>query len=348
MSLPLAKLTTIRQLGHFLGVSQDWLKSLDDKLGSQPESLIVKRWLWHPKRDVHRPVVTIRGDFREFHKRFVERVLVKYLQPSSHNHGSVRGRSILTNANRHAESRFVYACDVEGFFPSINQKRVYALFAKLGCAPDVARLCVRLCTWDNHLAAGFPASPFLSDQVPHAVDSRINAACVSRDLTYTRFVDDITVSGSYPIDEGFKSVVESIVREHGFRINRSKTRFGRIGAGIPITGVEFKDGHPRPERRFLNEIRIALSDAKALTENREPESEFLFSDQIAAKLRYVEWICKGLAAPMWKDFRLINWHQTEAIARARGYVRRRPEITAVGARPSWLPDEPVRQEVQPL
>ena len=53
-----------------------------------------------------------------------------------------------------------------------------------------------------HLALGLMTSPILADCLMMRVDQRIGGMCRKNKLVYTRFVDDITISGSFPIDSG--------------------------------------------------------------------------------------------------------------------------------------------------
>ena len=47
-----------------------------------------------------------------------------------YNHGFIKERSIITNAELHKGKRFVFNVDLEDFFPSINFGRVRGFFIK--------------------------------------------------------------------------------------------------------------------------------------------------------------------------------------------------------------------------
>ncbi len=115
-------------------------------------------------------------------------------------HGGVRGRSPRTNAKDHLGQRCVINLDVKKFFPKIRHYIVYRMFLKdLGFGRDVARLLTRLTTYDGQVPQGAPTSTAIANvllSVP--VDGPVTKRAKSLNVRYTRFVDDVTFSGSNP------------------------------------------------------------------------------------------------------------------------------------------------------
>jgi RNA-directed DNA polymerase len=147
-----------------------------------------------------REVLEIRKHWRLYLDRLYTRLLLPKLHPSDHSHGGVQGRSIVTNATAHSGSIYAYTADISNFFPSIHYTRIYDIFTKtFDCSPGVAHICTRLCTHNYHLAVGLPTSPILADQILHGVDARIGEACAKLGLQYTRYVDDMTITGQFDL-----------------------------------------------------------------------------------------------------------------------------------------------------
>lgn len=131
--------------------------------------------------------------------------------PSRYSHGGVPRRSILTNVRPHLGQSFVFTTDVSDFFPNIHQQRVFDLFCRLGCSPQVASLCTGLCTYRHCLAQGLITSPILADHLMCAVDRRIEGIRYKHDLIYTRFMDDLAISGPFDLKRsGIPSLVQRI------------------------------------------------------------------------------------------------------------------------------------------
>jgi RNA-directed DNA polymerase len=168
-------------------------------------------------------------------------------------HGFTRNKSIKTNASAHIGCREMLHLDIKDFFPSINVKRVVNFFKQLGYSPAVSFYFGRLCCKDGHLTQGSAASPGLSNQILGWVDFRLSALAKVGGLSYTRYADDITFSGS-SISWRLIPIISRILAENGFMVNEDKTRLvGPKGRKI-ITGISISSGSlkiPKETRRRL-------------------------------------------------------------------------------------------------
>src|SRR5690606_18461589 len=79
------------------------------------------------------------------------------------------------------------------------------------------------------LSVGAPSSPYLSNIVLKPFDSDIEAACYQFGVTYTRYADDLTFSGTSfeQLNRAKDFVLEWLRRtgSHHLQINREKTTF---------------------------------------------------------------------------------------------------------------------------
>lgn len=114
-------------------------------------------------------------------------------------HGGVRGRSPRSNATPHLGQPCVVNLDVRDFFPNVRHYVVYRMFRReLGFGRDVARLLTRLTTLDGQLPQGASTSTAIANVLALPIDRPISVEAERFDVRYTRFVDDITLSGSNP------------------------------------------------------------------------------------------------------------------------------------------------------
>ncbi len=138
-------------------------------------------------------------DLKDIQKRIRINIL-DHIDLDDGVHGGVRGRSPRTNAKDHLGQRCVINLDVKKFFPKIRHYIVYRMFHKdLGFGRDVARLLTRLTTYDGQVPQGAPTSTAIANvllSVP--VDGPVTKRAKSLNVRYTRFVDDVTFSGSNP------------------------------------------------------------------------------------------------------------------------------------------------------
>ena len=148
--------------------------------------------------------------------------------------GGIEKRSNISNAKLHQGKKFHFCTDIKQFFPSINNKMVYSMFVDLGFSPDVSRILTILTTYKGELPQGTPTSSHIANLVFQRIDNLILGVCKENGITYTRFIDDLSLSSS----KDFKSVSLQLleqVRQNGFKLNNGKT-FYKVGPTL-VTGV---------------------------------------------------------------------------------------------------------------
>ena len=128
------------------------------------------------------------------------------------------GASIRLNAIRHTGGSYMSKFDFKDFFPSIHWNDVAShLRVHLGGSLSEADIelatrlsCIRSASMDGLcLSVGAPSSPLLSNSVMFDFDSRVSAWCLERDISYTRYADDLTFSNSR---KGLATEIEQMVR----------------------------------------------------------------------------------------------------------------------------------------
>jgi RNA-directed DNA polymerase len=285
----------------------------------------------HKERDV----VCVNGRLRKYQLRLYRKLLKPRLRPSLYSHGGVPGHSIKSNAGAHIDSVFVYSTDVANFYPSISHQRVYRIFAgEMGCSPDVARICTKLCTFRGHLALGLITSPIIADQLMLGVDHRIGKMCAKHALVYTRYVDDISISAAFPIESGgFMKIVVEILGRHGFRVNPIKHQdedtHGRLSAGKCITKLVIKRGRLDVRAEYLEGVTKQLEDANRLAQGGECSGMYYTRDQIYGRIQFISWINPGRSSTLMRRFSAIDWECVEVEARVRGLIAVRKRLKKI-------------------
>jgi RNA-directed DNA polymerase len=293
-------------------------------LSQEPEQFVRHYTLLDPaKPGQHREVISVRGKLRLCQRRLLGRLFSKFFKPGECSHGGVRRRNIKTNAKRHLTSAWIFTTDVSQFFPSIHRRQVYRfLVTKEGCSPEVARLITRLCTYDHHLAPGLVTSPMLADQLFRPVDQRLSAVARSSGLIYTRFVDDISFSGSFDFERsGIPGLVVGILREHGYSVRAEKHRMGRADdPSMAVTQLRLKQGHLDVRREYVDKLSERMSQLLALSHGDVYAGEYLTRDQLEGRVRFVCWVNPGRGGPLWRQFRQLDWKAIEREALQRHLV----------------------------
>jgi RNA-directed DNA polymerase len=225
-------------------------------------------------------------------------------------HGFVRGRSAITFAREHANADVVVRLDLRNFFVSIDAGRVYGVFRTAGYPESVAHTLTGLTTgivprvvWQEapppqtptseavhehfmlgrrlalpHLPQGAPTSPALANLCAHSLDRRLAGLAEGMGLRYSRYADDLAMSGSLrrPAVTRLVELIREIAVEEGFKVNEAKTLVMAKGHRQRLAGVVVNKG-PNLERPAYDRLRAILHNAAnngLEAENRSGHTRF--------------------------------------------------------------------------
>lgn len=149
--------------------------------------------------------------------------------------------SIKENARFHTGQPKILTVDIKDFFPSIQPGRVFNVFRRIGYSPHVSSFLTDLCSLDGGLPQGAPTSPALSNLVMRSFDNRLLEFARNNKIRYTRYADDITISGDFDADN-LKSFVYRAISEFGFLVNDEKTRLLKNTQRQLVTGIVVNHG----------------------------------------------------------------------------------------------------------
>ncbi len=244
-------------------------------------------------------------------RRILDRILCQ-LPVSKHAHGTVKGRSIRTNAEAHAASPFIAKLDIRDFYPSIRHQKMYEFFMEQGCSPDVSRTLTQLTTRKHSLPLGTSTSPFLADQIVCPIDERIGGLARSLGLRYTRYVDDVTLSGKFDLERIADKVI-TIINQSGFAVKRSKLEICRPGDGKEriITGVRVQDGKISAPLNYVELLKRELNLARNASLHERVDQDFNNRDQFRGRIGYVMWLDPQAGRQLLRIYRKVQWRHLE-------------------------------------
>ena len=140
-------------------------------------------------------------------------------------------------AKPHIGKKNLLKLDITDFFGSISFEQVLcAAFNTRYVSKQVGFLLTSLCCKNDALPQGSPTSPVLSNIVMRRFDDQIGRWCNQRQITYTRYCDDMTFSADRPLYGVYKKV-KTMLREMGFELNESKTHFISNADRQTVTGL---------------------------------------------------------------------------------------------------------------
>ncbi|NQT88942.1 RNA-directed DNA polymerase [bacterium] len=306
----LPSLRDCAELAGFLGISPNtlrWLTHVDE--GDEPEHYVA---FAVPKRSGdYRVLYAPKAKLKQAQRRVYDAILSRVPLPDA-AHGFVPKRSILTNAEPHAEQYVVMNVDLQDFFPSITYRRVRGIFQALGYGEEAAIPLALLCTvkpagklleYMGHvrhrqLPQGAPTSPALANLACRRLDARLGGLARAFGATYTRYADDLTFSGDDAFSDALGRFVRharTIIADEGFRVNARKVHIARKGRRQQVTGLVVNDA-PSVPRRYRRELRAILHNARTTgldAQNRHNHPDF--ARHLRGRIAFVRTTHPGLA-----------------------------------------------------
>tara|TARA_Y100000816_G_C26091234_1_gene576721 strand:+ start:290 stop:2080 length:1791 start_codon:yes stop_codon:yes gene_type:complete len=164
---------------------------------------------------------------------------------------------IYSNAEKHIGKRLVLNIDLKDFFENITFSRIVGFFTKnkFFLLPlDVAILIAQIATYrtstsqEGFLPQGSPCSPIISNLIGNILDVKMVKLAKEYKFTYTRYVDDLTLSTNLPqfSDDIVKlnnekwvvgSILNHTINSSRFTINPTKTRVTNKYNKQEVTGL---------------------------------------------------------------------------------------------------------------
>lgn len=156
-------------------------------------------------------------------------------------YGLSKEKGILANAKiHHKKYHQLLVLDIEKFFPNIHRKNILKVFSRLGFNKENSLILTKICTVNDELPQGAPTSPYLSSLVSVKLDKDIYRYCKKRNLTYTRYFDDISISGE-DITKDDIDFIEKLINKNSFVSNSDKKEFYEKGSNKLLNGVLLMD-----------------------------------------------------------------------------------------------------------
>lgn len=149
--------------------------------------------------------------------------------------------------------------DLKNFFTSVKRGRVYNQFLQLGYNTYASNLLTNICTLDGSLPQGAVTSPYLANLVCFKMDIRIAGYCNKRDITYTRYADDLVFScDNRDMLRKIYGMIKKIVEDEGFVVNEKKTRFLSPKVHKEVIGVTVNDGVIKAPKEMKRMVRAMI------------------------------------------------------------------------------------------
>ena len=164
-----------------------------------------------------------------------------------------KGRDAYQALQRHTTSEWFLKLDIKDFFPSCNKTLLMSKIPQVFpfnliqvLIPEHFEKMIDYCLLNDQLPQGTNMSPMLTNTLMVEFDVKFSAFCDKHNLIYTRYADDMLISGQEKFNFIYiQNVAVAMLKELGynFTIKKEKTRFGSIKGSNWNLGLMLNKDH---------------------------------------------------------------------------------------------------------
>lgn len=197
---------------------------------------------------------------QRLHRRLA--VLLLRVKPPDYLQSGLRGRSFVTNAEKHANCMPAIKLDVKKFYPSTRWDHVFRYFnTDMKCSPDVAGTLATLVCYPAadgpHLPTGSCLSQILAFFVHKRMFDEIDGIARARGGVFTLYVDDMVLSMPDASPADIPRVGRLVTRQG---LKWHKDRFYPKGVPKAVTGTIVKGLRVEANKRQHYKLTQALAE----------------------------------------------------------------------------------------
>lgn len=192
--------------------------------------------------------------------KFVQRWLAvqfeKAWTPHNAVHGFVKRRSHMSAAAEHLGAHWVVSVDIDNFFPSTNEQTVRKSLQRLGYRSGKSlEILLQICCYRRKLPQGAPTSPVLSNVALHDIDRKISNLAETLDSNYTRYADDIVLSGTGKVPANALKNLEDIFANTCWSLSSRERFVAETPQRLKVHGLLVHGDRLRLTKGYRNRIR---------------------------------------------------------------------------------------------
>ena len=252
----------VESLASILSVDKDELLDISNSINSlwKPGKLLRK------KNGEPRPTIDAKPRLKKLHEKIKNRLLKQVSYPA-YLLGGIEDKMTPRDYKRHAVihsgKSILINEDVKDFFPSSSVDVINGIWKRLfHCSSEVAVLLANITTLNDSLPQGWKTSGYLANLVFWDKEPELVRKLAARGFSYSRFMDDITVSCKTRINNTSKTfIINEIYKmlfSKGYSPKRSKHQIISSSNRMEVTGLTVNGKTPSLSKKEQNNIRAAV------------------------------------------------------------------------------------------
>lgn len=172
-------------------------------------------------------------------------------------------RDYKQHAELHSNKKVLITEDIKDFFPSTTASVVQNIWqCFFNFHPKVAAILTQLTTYQDSLPQGWKTSGYLANLALWDREPEFVAELLRQGLAYSRYMDDVTVSSSRPLNDNQKGTIISgiygMLGSKNYRPKRSKHKISGKNERMEITGLNVNSKSPSLPKQKRNRIRTQV------------------------------------------------------------------------------------------
>ncbi len=174
-------------------------------------------------------------------------------------------RGIYGNAMKHISGEYLLNVDLEDFFHFVHWQEIFQSLSQqpFHLHDTVAKSISTISVFEGRLAMGAPTSPALSNIAAYSFDQDLLNYCRQENITYTRYVDDMSFSAPTPVTDRQFQQIHSVIVRYGYELNLKKLKTFGPGEVKEITGLQIRKGVISVPESFIQEVKTEIDHLKA-------------------------------------------------------------------------------------
>lgn len=225
---PLYKLRNKQKLATLLGLPKNYFRKKRTYIYSE----FYKDKGNGEKRRINNP----EDDLKKIQKKLFK--LLSRIEKAEWVISGKKGKSYVDNAKIHQQNNYIATIDIEKFYDSTREIYVYNYFKNImRMSTDIATIITKLVTYEGRIPTGTPTSQIIAYLSYNHIFSKIYEICKQQNITFSLYVDDITISSNKKIKKSLKYKINKILNLGKLSINKGKVRFYSKEKNKAVTGT---------------------------------------------------------------------------------------------------------------
>ena len=238
-------------------------------------------------RSVYKPHYLVRKIQRRINRRIFTRIVEwpDYIFGSVPNAKGpdkkvIQRKDYVSCAAQHCESKSLLKVDIKDFFDNIHIYHVKKIFSDFLKYPeDVSDLLADICCFEERVVQGALTSSYIASLCLWDKEPQLVERLQRYKLTYTRLVDDITVSSktsNFQFDMAL-SHINRMLEDKDLPINHSKTKISYVSISpLMVHGMRVNFSEPRYPSDEIRKLRASVHNLERLASQAGYRTTFAY------------------------------------------------------------------------